>query len=306
MSFHARSYAELAGLDAMRRVLIEGRRASPHSGYIHLGDLNWWLFYLLRDYRLEDIAFLWEDGVGRVCGWSLLTPHLGAFDLFVSPEERVAEQLAPMLAWTEARLVEQVGEQPPESLVTMWVFDDDALWRAVLEQRGYRRDPAYGLLYMRHTLDAIPAPELPDGFRLAHVTDEIVEARAAAHRAAFGSARMTPGAYRQLRRAPDYRAERDVVTLAPGGDVASYIMGWYDAENRVAEFEPVGTAPAFQRRGLGRAAMCEGLRRVQSFGAREAIVYAEIDNPASQALYRSAGFRPTNRIGAYRRPLNGP
>lgn len=117
---------------------------------------------------------------------------------------------------------------------------------------------------------------------------------------------MTPDAYRQLRRAPDYRAELDTVALAPGGEVASYAMGWYDAENRVAEFEPVGAAPAFQRRGLGLAAVCEGLRRVQSLGAQEAIVYAEIDNPAAQALYRSAGFRPINRIGAFRRSLSGP
>lgn len=299
---HVRPYGSLDDFEAMRRVLVAGRRASPHSGYIHIGDLNWWLFYLLRTYDLSEITFLWEDSSANVVGWSLLTPDLGAFDVFVRPEARDSATVEQILAWTEARLLEQMPNSA--QLANMWAFGDDDLWRACLERCGYGRDRATGSLYLRHALDALETPSLPDGFQIAHVTDSLVEARASAHRGAFGSLRMTTESYAQLRQAPDYRPELDVITLAPDGEVASYVMGWYDEENRVAEFEPVGAAPLYQRRGLGHVVMLEALRRVRALGAREAIVYAEIDNPASQALFRSVGFTLLNRIDTYRKQID--
>lgn len=68
-----------------------------------------------------------------------------------------------------------------------------------------------------------------------------------------------------------------------------------------ADFDVMRRVLIDGRRGLGRAAMLEGLRRLKALGVREAIVYAEQANPAAQALYRSVGFEPINRIDAYRR-----
>jgi GNAT superfamily N-acetyltransferase len=50
----------------------------------------------------------------------------------------------------------------------------------------------------------------------------------------------------------------------------------------------VGTHPAHQRKGLGKAIMAEGLRRVQRLGATLAAVgsYSE----AAGALYAAMGF----------------
>src|SRR5690606_26578570 len=118
------------------------------------------------------------------------------------------------------------------------------------------------------------------------------------------SRRMTADAYCQLRGAPAYRPELDVIVIAPAGEVAAFVMGWYDAENHVAEFEPVGTAPDFWRRGRARAAVLEALQRVKALGARETIVYADGANPAAQALYRGVGFHDINRIFAYRKPID--
>jgi mycothiol synthase len=56
---------------------------------------------------------------------------------------------------------------------------------------------------------------------------------------------------------------------------------------RSAYFEPVGTHPAHQRRGLGKAVMFEGLRRLKRMGATLAFVGGF--SPAANALYDSVG-----------------
>ena len=57
---------------------------------------------------------------------------------------------------------------------------------------------------------------------------------------------------------------------------------------RSGAFEPVATLPNHQRRGLGKAVMCEGLRRLKRMGATQARVgsYSE----SAGRLYASAGF----------------
>ena len=57
---------------------------------------------------------------------------------------------------------------------------------------------------------------------------------------------------------------------------------------RTAYFEPVGTAPEHQRRGLGKAVMTEALHRLQRMGCVLAFVGGY--SRAANALYASAGF----------------
>jgi len=94
--------------------------------------------------------------------------------------------------------------------------------------------------------------------------------------------------YRNVQRAPLYRRDLDLVAVAPGGDLAAFCTLLFDDVTRTAAFEPVGTHPAHQRRGLGKAIMAEGLRRVARLGATLSAVgsYSE----AAGALYASAGF----------------
>jgi predicted N-acetyltransferase YhbS len=53
-----------------------------------------------------------------------------------------------------------------------------------------------------------------------------------------------------------------------------------------AYFEPVGTDPAHQRKGLATAVMTEGLRRLKELGARRAFVGGY--EPRTYALYGEA------------------
>jgi GNAT superfamily N-acetyltransferase len=63
----------------------------------------------------------------------------------------------------------------------------------------------------------------------------------------------------------------------------------YAEVNRLGIFEPVCTHPDHRRRGLARSLMREGILRLRSMGAVEAIVDTGDMEPAN-ALYDSLGF----------------
>jgi mycothiol synthase len=71
----------------------------------------------------------------------------------------------------------------------------------------------------------------------------------------------------------------------------------------VGLFEPVGTHPEFQGRGLGKAVTAEGLRRMQAAGMRRASLGFNPNNGAARALYTSLGFRAAHSFVGYRKAL---
>jgi mycothiol synthase len=83
--------------------------------------------------------------------------------------------------------------------------------------------------------------------------------------------------------------------------LAAFCIGWLaEVESELhGQIEPVGVLPADQKMGLGRAILHEGLRRMQAAGATTALIEAESNNPASQHLYRSAGFETVYKTLKY-------
>ena len=61
--------------------------------------------------------------------------------------------------------------------------------------------------------------------------------------------------------------EQGYLAVAPDGAIASFCTLWYDDVTRAVCFEPVGTSPEHQRRGLAKAVIAEGMRRAKEMGA---------------------------------------
>ena len=93
------------------------------------------------------------------------------------------------------------------------------------------------------------------------------------------------------------------LAVAPDGSFASYCLVWFDAANRQGLFEPVGTHPDHQRRGLGKAVLAEGLRRLKALGALSAFVNSHLSNVASNMLYESVGFRLVDENHRWKKTL---
>jgi len=79
----------------------------------------------------------------------------------------------------------------------------------------------------------------------------------------------------------------DLVAVAPDGTLAAYVGMPYDASNRLGSFEPVCTHPDHRRRRLACVLMLEGIRRLRSIGAIEAMVFQEVWNRPLDRMIRS-------------------
>ena len=275
------------------------------------GDLEWWIGSGPPD----------EDWRRRICVWTEADEAV-AYGWFNPPGDLDWHQRAGLrpsvratlvdetLAWatTTARELAAAGDvEPPASLQT-WAMDADAGLGALLAARGWTpaAEPAYTHWYQR--LDGPspvdPGPVLPPGYRLRHVRlPDDLEARVEVHRAAFAPSRMTVEKHRIVADMRLYEPEHDLVIEAPDGSLAAFAMVWWVPEARMGELEPVGTHPAHQRRGLGRAVNLAALRLLRDLGAVDALVFSRTTNAASEALYASVGFEAVTRHRAWTRPL---
>lgn len=77
---------------------------------------------------------------------------------------------------------------------------------------------------------------------------------------AFGSKDYSKNVYYYMQKAPNYDPSLDLAVL-DNEVVVSLCTAWVDPENNLAMFEPVATAPDYQRKGLGTAILHDGIRR---------------------------------------------
>jgi hypothetical protein len=122
------------------------------------------------------------------------------------------------------------------------------------------------------------------------VGEEDLERRVDVHRDAFAPSKMTVEKHRDVMRSVTYRAELDLVVEAPDGSFAAYCLVWFDERNRFGLFEPVGCHATYRQRGLTKAVMFEGMRRLRKLGATTAYVNSLLGAEAASALYDSVGM----------------
>ena len=182
-------------------------------------------------------------------------------------------------------------------------LESDAATVTAVERRGFHAQAEGVMSHMVRSLaDDVPAPSVPDGYRLRTVRgEEDVVARVEVHRAAFAPSRVVPESYRRTMREWPYRADLDFVVEAPDGSFAAFCLCWLDEDNALGEFEPVGTHPDHRRRGLARAVCLAGLRGLREAGAETAVVYSVAGSHA-ESLYAGLGFETISRHIEYRRP----
>jgi ribosomal protein S18 acetylase RimI-like enzyme len=275
-----------SGVDDLRAA-VASMSAAWLAGAPHVAAtpaaIEWW-YALTHPEPLSDHLRLWYEGRAPV-GWAWheapeLETHVWTGD--ADADERVFSAIV------DAALRERSGED----LAVFAADDDDASIR-ILRARGFEPE-GRRLSQWQWRADGHPPVDvaLPHGYRIRAVRGaEEFEARVALHRAAFPASRLTEEKYERLLSVPHYRLDDDLVVEAADGSLAAFTLSWYDPAGRVGELEPVGTHPDHQRRGLSRAIVTEGVRRLFQRGARVVQVYSDRAEPAAEALYPSAGFQ---------------
>jgi ribosomal protein S18 acetylase RimI-like enzyme len=164
----------------------------------------------------------------------------------------------------------------------------------ILRQRGYELSNTREHHHSCLISNTLPEVILPEDYKVRALGDiEELPARSFLSWKAFHPQEPVEDYegwewYLNIQRAPLYRRDLDLVVTSPGGELCSFCTVWFDDVTRVGSFEPVGTAPEYQRLGLGKAVMYEGLHRLQRMGAEMAFVGS--GSEGAYAFYTSIGF----------------
>jgi ribosomal protein S18 acetylase RimI-like enzyme len=275
-----------SGLEYLRlvtEVLQRARLADPEAGLWEAADLQWWWRMPRRSDAVEQL--FWIDDDGPVAA-AVLTDWRGEWgcDPILVPGAS-----SPTLAtvWDGAvAAINALGLDAVDVLAP-----DDGELRGLLAAHGFvARDDRGGITWMNvdERAEVVPVPE---GFVLVDRGRE--EAGPHPMRRRNGD-----GVEERLRQTSLYDPALDLAVESEDGEVAGYALFWLDPVTEVGLVEPMRVEDAFQRRGLARALLTEGLDRLAERGARRLKVGYSTE--IARSLYVGAGFRPTSTDTSYR------
>ena len=277
--------------DFLRRVfLLNDRRELSWQTY----RFDYWRWHGIENLghgQLAKDVFIWETTQGQIA--AVLNPEgPGYVYMQVDPRYHTPELEDQMLLLAEEKLEVTKSDRRPR--LNVFAEQHDALRQEILKRRGYTLSDFWEHHHSRQISHPVPAVQLPEGYKVRALgnTDEL-PARSFLSWQAFHPNDPIEDyggweRYSNIQRAPLYRRDLDLVVVSPAGEMCSFCTIWFDDVTRVGSFEPVGTAPEFQRFGLGKAVIFEGLRRLERLGAQ--IAYVGSGSEGASAFYTSIGF----------------
>lgn len=236
----------------------------------------------------DEYVKIWEDsGVGIVavtickpsgeCRFLIHPDYYEYGDTFVETLESQAKEM-------------KIDDS--EQKIYFMIEEGDIVREKVLKQREYNNRGVYE--HNRYLPKNFEVPEitLPVGYSIRHV--DIVndfENYKAVQGAVFSHCiSMTVELAKKYASAKFYHPERDVVVVAPDGTFAAFATGRMDPISKLAETEPVGVHPDHRQKGLGKAIVYEGIRRLQQHGAKAIVILGAASSDAATKLYDAVGF----------------
>jgi mycothiol synthase len=243
-------------------------------------------------FNLEAAVFLWETTDGKLVA-ALHPDGSGEAFLQVHPDFRTPELEVEMMSVAETQFA--VTQPEGRQQLVLWAHANDSMRPDLLTRRGYSKSKWLPEQQRRRDMRAsIPDFQPAKGYVIRALGDVDEHPKRswvswkAFHPDEPDERYQGWEWYRNVQRAPLYRRDLDLVAVAPSGDFAAFVTLWYDDVTRTAAFEPVGTHPDHQRKGLGKALMAEGLRRVRDLGATLCTVGSYSERAGN--LYASMGF----------------
>lgn len=268
--------------------LLNDRR--EHSW--HVARLDYWRWHFVLNLQacdaLEKVTTLWEDPGGQIA--AVLHPlGWGEIRLHVHPVFRSPKLEAELLSDAETSLA--VQRSNGDLMLYTPVFSDDAIRQETLTRSGYIKTEGVAHHWRRDLEAPLPLAPIPPGYVIRSMGgSEEFPNRSWASWRAFHAEEPDENYdgdcswYQNIQSAPLYRRELDIVATA-NEVIASFCTIFYDDPTRSAVCVLVGTAAEHWRRGLGKAVMIEGMRRLKKLGCRR--VFATAYDPPAEALYRS-------------------
>ena len=274
----------------LRQVFLLNERIE-HSW--HPARLDHWRWHFVANCQFcgpfEEVSALWETDDGQIA--ALLHPIChDEIRLHVHPHWRSPEVEDEILGYAEAHH----SDRAPDGgrILYLPILAHDTLRQDVVSRRGYTKQPGWGHHWWRDLDSPIPQAPVAPGYTIRSMgTLDEHPARSWASWRAFHADEPDEhydgdcSWYQNIQSTPLYRRDLDIVAVTPQGEIAAFCTISYDDYTRSAVCVLVGTAAEHWRRGLGKAVMFEGLRRLQKLGCTR--VLATATDPPADALYRS-------------------
>jgi len=304
----SRAYQDEDDLLEMQELIMEGRLRTDDWRYPHIGEMLFTFFMVICHLDPQEHIRLWHDDEGTLVSYAILGED-PSFDFQVLPQYEWIGIESEAVAWAETCLA-HLREQDPNrwnSDIVSGARQDNVQRIAFLEQYGFRYSGKFAEVNMLRSLkDLIPEALVPTDYEIrAFVGEEDLSSRAAAQREVWKPwtvGNVTDENYTRLMQLPGYHRDLDVVAVMSDGIIAAYANGWVDFVNKIGDFGPVGARPAYRQRGLTRAVLLEGMRRMQAYGMNRVCVSTTVTNIPALRLYESVGFKVVNKHLDYVKP----
>lgn len=221
----------------------------------------------------------------------------------IHPEHRLLER--KILDWIEKQRKEMKKNNSQKQELNFFVLNSDEFRANLLKERGYQIKGSEECTRIRPLEMEIPEYQLPDGYSIRQVN---VESDFEKYREVISSVfphckKMTKRLAMNFCTASFYQAELDLVVVDPQGNFASFCTMRFDPKSRIAELEPMGTHPEHRRKGLGKALICEALKRLKDFQPSLICITGAASTKAADTLYDSLGFKKIDEINLWEKEI---
>ena len=285
------------------RMSALARQCSGH--HLHVVDLP----YRFSSWSFDDPenVNLWFDENQQLVAWAALQSPFWTIDYVCHPEKE-ADLHGEILAWADHRAKTVQNTPYARSAWFVMVFSGQHNRIRGLEKAGFTcqadvGDDSWSKVLMRRSSQVpVKVYEPRSGFIVRSLAGEKeVQNYVELHQSVFESKNMTTDWRTRTLHHPDYKPDLDIVVEAPDKRLVAFCICWFDEKSRTGQVEPLGSHKDFRQYGLGRVALSEGLRRLQSLGAQN--IFVETDNYRNTAfrLYQSFDFEVVQDVLVYRK-----
>ncbi len=275
----------LAALSLATELLQRARLTDATAGVWEAADLQWWWRTPRRSDAVDDL--FWVDDRGPVAGVVMTDWNRAwACDAITIPG---VSPVPLATVWDCAmEVIDGLGLEKVEVLAR----DDELELLGVLSGAGFAADGDGGGTTWMDASDRPDVTGLPEGFVLVDRAEPKLRAHPMRRR-------NGENVEARLQQCSLYDPALDLAVEAANGQTAGYALFWFDPVTAVGLVEPMRVEDPYQRRGLARAMLSEGIERLARRGARRVKVGYGTD--VARALYVGAGFRVTSTETSYSR-----
>ncbi len=291
MNIHQRSYQGQADLFVIGDLIRRAYAAQPNWNTYSFARFDIWAQRRMADEVLFNKAEwqkdfqLWERGSNLIGAVFFESPS----DAVLIGDPAYPEMIESLLDWAEARYHEKGSDQP----LMIETMESNTARCDLMKARGYTLYPGY-FIHRHKPLDPreIEPVTLPPGFSIRLLaTDEDRRLYPIAAQSVFNRS-ATAEQDEFLKQAPSCVPELNLLVWSEQHEIAAFCTVWIDPVNHYAEFEPVGTVPSFQKRGLGSALLAYAHNRLREMGCPLATVQSWSLSEGANKLYQGVGLLP--------------